>query len=82
MAVEPQANVAMARRDPGVRQQSDDYRHTNGGPVSDPEHRDRPTGLARRRARRIAPLVAELEPGGVELWEGARLIVRFPQHEG
>ncbi|HEY1279999.1 MAG TPA: hypothetical protein VGF22_10035, partial [Acidimicrobiales bacterium] len=36
MAVELQARLAMARWDPGVRQQPDGYRHTDGGPVSAP----------------------------------------------
>jgi uncharacterized protein (DUF1330 family) len=34
VAVEPQANMAMARWDPMVDRQPDDSRHTNGGPVS------------------------------------------------
>jgi SMODS and SLOG-associating 2TM effector domain 1 len=50
LAVEPQANVAMAQWDPGVRRKPDDHRHTDGGPVSD----RRAELLAAYRHHRIA----------------------------
>src|SRR5262245_20257381 len=34
LAVQPQANLAMAQWDPGVHQQPDGHQHPDGGPVS------------------------------------------------